>query len=45
MSPLGRMVEGAGEGELRTQGGSTKTTRGLDRSRVAGGKEGEQGRK
>ena len=40
------MVEGAGEGELQSQGGSTKTTRGLGMSRLAGEKEeGEAGRK
>ena len=42
VSPLGRMVEGAGGDEWQSPEGSTRSTRGLGRSRVAGGKEGEQ---
>ena len=45
VSPLVKTVEEAGGEEWRSQGGSTKTRRELDRSKVAGGKEGDQGRK
>ena len=39
MSHLARMVEEAGGDEWRSPGVSTKSTRGLGRSRVAGGKQ------